>query len=61
MLAVADASLGASLDGGGRAVLARYLYEDLMLSVAGMVAEAKIAGYPTGYVEVDVAELTSIA
>ena len=36
MLAVAD---------GGRAVLARYLYEDLMFSVAGLVAEAKIAGY----------------
>jgi hypothetical protein len=59
MLAVVDASLGALLDGGGRAVLAGYLYEDLMFSVAGMVAEAKIAGYPAGYVEVDVAGRTS--
>jgi len=32
LLAVAD---------GGRAVLARYLYEDLMFSVAGLVAEQK--------------------
>jgi hypothetical protein len=31
-----------------------------MLSVAGMVAEAKIAGYPTGYVEVDVAGRTPV-
>ena len=64
MLAVADASLGASLNGGGpgsgRAVLARYLYEELMFSVAGTVAEVKIAGYPAGYVEVDVAGRTSV-
>ena len=51
MLAVAD---------GGRAVLARYLYEDLMFSIAGLVAEVKIAGYPAAYVEVDVAGRTSI-
>jgi hypothetical protein len=51
MLAVAD---------GGRAVLARYLYEDLMFSVAGLVAEAKIAGYRTSYVEEDVAGRTSV-
>jgi ATP-dependent Zn protease len=51
MLAVAD---------GGRAALARYLYEDLMFSVAGLVAEAKIAGYRTSYVEEDVAGRTSI-
>ena len=50
-LAVAD---------GGRAVLARYLYEDLMFSVAGLVAEAKIAGYRTSYVEEDVAGRTSV-
>jgi hypothetical protein len=52
MLAVVD---------GGRAVLARYLYEELMFSVAGTVAEEKIAGYRAGYVEVDVAGRTSIA
>jgi hypothetical protein len=52
MLAVAD---------GGRAVLARYLYEELMISVAGLVAEVKIAGYPAGYTEEDVAGRTSIA
>jgi len=51
MLAVAD---------GGRAVLARYLHEDLMFSIAGLVAEVKIAGYPAAYVEVDVAGRTSI-
>jgi hypothetical protein len=61
MLAVADASLGASLGGGGRAVLARYLYEELMFSVAGLVAEVKIAGYPAGYVETDIAGRTSVA
>jgi hypothetical protein len=70
MLTVADASLGASLNGGGpgamsassdgRAVLARYLYEELMFSVAGTVAEVKIAGYPAAYVEVDVAGRTSV-
>jgi hypothetical protein len=52
MLAVAD---------GGRDALARYLYEELMFSVAGMVAEARIAGYPAAYVEKDVAGRTSIA
>jgi hypothetical protein len=52
MLAVAD---------GGRAALARHLREELAFSVAGMVAEAKLAGYRTGYVEVDVAGRTSIA
>ena len=45
---------------GGRAVLARYLHEDLMFSIAGLVAEVKIAGYPAAYVEVDVAGRTSI-
>jgi hypothetical protein len=60
MLAIADASLGASLNGGGRAVLARYLYEELMFSVAGLVAEVRLAGYPAGYVEEDVAGRTSV-
>jgi hypothetical protein len=32
-----------------------------MFSVAGLIAEVRIAGYPTGYVEVDVAGRTSIA
>jgi hypothetical protein len=31
------------------------------MSVAGLVAEVKLAGYPAGYVEVDVAGRTSIA
>jgi hypothetical protein len=51
MLAVAD---------GGRDALARYLYEDLMFTVAGTVAEETIAGYRVGYVEVDTAGRTSI-
>jgi hypothetical protein len=51
MLAVAD---------GGRAAYARYLHQELMFSVAGMVTEAKLAGYPAGYVEVDVAGRPSI-
>jgi hypothetical protein len=57
VLAIADASLG----GGGRTALARYLYEDLMFTVAGTVAEAKIAGYRTSYVEEDVAGRTNVA
>jgi hypothetical protein len=51
MLAVADA---------GRDALARYLYEELMISVAGTVAEETIAGYRVGYVETDIAGRTSI-
>jgi hypothetical protein len=51
LLAVADAGP----TGDGRAVLARYLYEDLMFYVAGLVAEVKIAGYPACYVEEDTA------
>ena len=51
LLAVAD---------GGYSILARYLYEDLMFSVAGLVAEARIAGYPADYVEVDVAGRTTV-
>jgi hypothetical protein len=57
MLAVA----GASLNSDGRDALARHLYEELMFSVAGLVAEVKLAGYPAGYVEEDVAGRTSIA
>jgi hypothetical protein len=64
VLAVADAalgaSLGASLGGGGPAVLARCLYEELMFSIAGSVAEEKIAGYRVNYVEVDVAGRTPV-
>jgi hypothetical protein len=56
MLALAGASLG----GAGRTALARYLYKELMYSVAGTVAEETIAGYRVGYVEVDVAGRTSI-
>jgi len=41
--------------------LTRYLYEGLMFSVAGLVAEVKLAGYPAAYVEEDVAGRTSIA
>jgi hypothetical protein len=41
--------------GGGRAVLARYQYEELMYFVAGLVAEEKIAGYPGDCVEEDTA------
>jgi hypothetical protein len=52
MLAVVD---------GGRAVLARHLYEELMFTAAGTVAEETIAGYRVGYVEVDVAGRTSIS
>ena len=44
---------GAMSASSGRAVLARYQYEELMYFVAGMVAEEKIAGYPPGYAEVD--------
>jgi hypothetical protein len=51
MLAVAD---------GGYSVLARYLYEEVMFFVAGLVSEVKIAGYPAGYVEEDVAGRTSV-
>jgi hypothetical protein len=56
-----DGSLGGAGPGSGRDALDRYLYEELMFTVAGMVAEVKIAGYPAGYVEVDVAGRTSIA
>jgi hypothetical protein len=52
LLAVAD---------GSYAALARVLYEELMISVAGLVAEVKIAGYPTGYAEEDIAGRASIA
>jgi hypothetical protein len=41
--------------GNGRAVLARYQYEELMYFVAGLVAEEKIAGYLPGNVEEDTA------
>ena len=41
--------------------LTRYLYEGLMFSVAGLVAEVKLAGYPAAYVEEDVAGRTSVA
>jgi hypothetical protein len=51
MLAVAD---------GGRAALARYLYEEVMFFSAGLVAEVKIAGYPAGYVEEDTAGRTRV-
>jgi hypothetical protein len=67
LLAVTDAALdssggsgGGGSGGGGGAALARYLYEDLMFLTAGLVAEAKIAGYRTNYVEEDVAGRTSI-
>jgi hypothetical protein len=35
LLAVADASLGGAGPGGGHAAFARYLYQDLMFTVAG--------------------------
>jgi hypothetical protein len=41
--------------GGGRADLARYLYEQLMVFVAGLISEVRIAGYSAGYAEVDTA------
>jgi hypothetical protein len=41
--------------GGGRAVLARYQYEELMFFVAGLISEAKIAGYLPASVEEDTA------
>jgi hypothetical protein len=47
MLAGGDALLG----GGDRAAFARALYDELVLSVAGLVAEVKIAGLRTTYVE----------
>jgi hypothetical protein len=56
MLAAVDASLG----GGGCAALARYLYEEMMVFVAGMVAEVKLAGYRSNYTEVDVAGRASV-
>jgi hypothetical protein len=52
----ADASL--SGDSAHRAALARYLYEEVMFFAAGLVAEVKIAGYPAGYVEEDIAGRT---
>jgi hypothetical protein len=56
MLAVADASLGGTVfASNARAVLARYLYEELMFFVAGTVSEGGIAGYLPGYVEEDMA------
>jgi hypothetical protein len=55
MLAVADAGPGAVSVSSGRAVLARYLYEDLMFFVVGLISEVKIAGYLAGYVEEDTA------
>jgi hypothetical protein len=57
MLAVADSAE----NGGGRAVLTRHLYGELMFSVAGTVAEETIAGSRVNYVETDVAGRTSIA
>ena len=41
--------------GGGRAVLARYQYEELMYFVAGLVSEVKIAGYLPASIEEDTA------
>jgi hypothetical protein len=55
-----DRDGGGSLGGGGYLVLARYLYEEVMFFVAGLVAEVKIAGYPADYIEVDVAGRTSV-
>ena len=46
---------------GGRAALVRELYAELMFSIAGLVVEVKIAGYPAAYVEEDVAGRTSVA
>jgi hypothetical protein len=45
---------------GGYAAYARYLHQELMFSVAGTVTEAKLAGYPAGYVEVDVTGRPSV-
>jgi hypothetical protein len=58
MLAVADASL--SGDDASRAALIHSMYRELMFSVAGVVAEVKIAGYPADHVEKDVAGRTPI-
>jgi hypothetical protein len=68
ILTVADHSPGSGPGSGpgfgsvsrGRAVLARYQYEELMYFVAGLVAEVKIAGYAAGYVEEDVTGRTSV-
>jgi hypothetical protein len=56
ILAVADAGSASS----ARAVLARYQYEELMYFVAGLVAEVRIAGYLSGYDEVDTADRNSV-
>ena len=55
-----DGSGGGESGDGSGAALARYLYEDLMFLTAGVVAEAKIAGYRTNYVEEDVAGRANI-
>jgi hypothetical protein len=58
ILMVADPGPGARSVSSGRAVLARYQYEELMYFVAGLVSEVKIAGYPRApedYVEEDIA------
>jgi hypothetical protein len=41
-------------------LLLAFLYEAVMFFSAGLVAEVKIAGYPAGYVEEDVAGRTSV-
>jgi hypothetical protein len=49
---------GALLDGGGdpeyRSAFVRALHDELIVAVAGLVAEVQIAGYRTGYVEPEV-------
>jgi hypothetical protein len=60
ILTVADPGPGFGSVSRGRAVLARYQYEELMYFVAGLVAEVKIAGYPADYIEIDVAGRTGV-
>ena len=55
ILTVADPGPGTVSVSSGRAVLARYQYEELMYFVAGKVAEEKIAGYPGDHAEEDTA------
>jgi hypothetical protein len=57
MLTVADASSV----GDGHAALARYLYEEVMVLAAGLVAEVKLAGYQTNYTEADTAGRPGVA
>src|SRR6516165_39148 len=55
ILTVADPGPGTVSVSSGRAVLARYQYEELMYFVAGKLAEEKIAGYPGDHAEEDTA------